>query len=141
MRLVLGLFKGIVIGGLLGMAAYKLNWTGGLHWLTYGMVGFVVGLLAGRPFWAHLADKHSTIVVSILKGIVGYGIGVGLYAVVAKAWGGGSAFALMGEEARKVHDWQPILGAAIGGLYGAWVEVDDAPPAKPDQATPRAELE
>lgn len=130
MRLVLGLIKGTVIGGLLGLAAYQLGWTGGLHWLTYGLVGFMVGLLVGRPIWSHLIDKNSTVVVSVVKGIVGYGIGVGVYALVAKAWGGGSEFQLMGEGERVLYDWQPLFGAIVGAIYGAWVEVDDAPPAE-----------
>jgi hypothetical protein len=134
-RLVLGLIKGTVIGGLLGLAAYQLGWTGGLHWLTYGLVGFMVGLLVGRPIWSHLIDKNSTVVVSVLKGIVGYGIGIGIYALVAKAWGGGGDFQLMGEGERVIYDWQPLFGAIVGAIYGAWVEVDDAPPAEPKAKT------
>lgn len=129
MRLILGLIKGTIVGGLVGLGAYVLGKSGAWHWITYGLVGFMVGLLVGRPIWSHLMDKSSTVVVSVLKGIVGYGFGVGLYAVIAKVWGGMDIdFA---GNVRNLYDWQPVLGAAIGGLYGAWVEVDDAP-AKPD---------
>jgi hypothetical protein len=133
-RLVLGLIKGTVIGGLLGLAAYQLGLTGGLHWLTYGLVGFMVGLLVGRPIWSHLIDKNSTVVVSVVKGIVGYGVGVGIYALVAKAWGPEGTFHLMGEDARVLYDWQPLFGAIVGAVYGGWVEVDDAPSAAAQEA-------
>jgi hypothetical protein len=43
--------------------------------------------------------------------------------------------ALMGET-RNLYDWQPLMGAMIGAVYGAWVEVDDAP--EPKAALPPA---
>lgn len=130
LRLLLGLLKGAVIGAAVGMGAYALDLRGGFNWVTYGLVGAVVGLLVGRPIWSHLRDRSSTIVVSVLKAIVGVAIGVGLYALVAKGWGG---FDLSFEgETRNVIDWQPLLGAAIGAIYGAWVELDDAPPPPRD---------
>lgn len=137
MRLILGLIKGIIVGGLVGLGAYTLGWQGGWNWITYGLVGFGVGLLVGRPFWSHLLDKNSTVVVSVLKGLVGYGVGVGLYAVVAMVWGG-MELELMGES-RNLYNWPPLLGAAIGGLYGVWVEVDDAPAKKEAKALPAAD--
>ncbi len=127
LRLVLGLLKGGIIGAVVGFGANTLSWTGGFHWLTYGLVGALVGLFVGRPVWSHLMDKSSTVVVSVIKAVVGYGIGVGLFAIVAKAWGG---FDLsISGETHNVYDWQYVLGAAIGALYGAFVELDDAVPA------------
>jgi hypothetical protein len=133
LRLLLGLVKGLVIGGAVGYGAYYLDLGGGFHWITYGMVGALVGLLVGRPFWSHLFDKSSTTWTAILKGIFGFGVGAGLYALVAKAWGG-FHLELM-EESRLVQDWQFVLGGAIGALYGAFVEVDDAPARSQKQAT------
>ncbi len=103
-----------------------------MNWLSYGLVGAAVGLLVGKPFWAHLRAKGGTIFTPILKTIFGYGIAVGIYALVAKVWGG---FDLeIAEETRNVYDWQYIMAPAIGALYGAFVELDDAsdaaPPAK-----------
>jgi len=131
LRLILGLFKGAVIGGAVGFGAYGIGLTGGFNWVTYGLVGVMVGLLVGRPIWSHLMDKKSTAVVSILKAVVGYGVCVGIYAIVAKAWGG---FDLtIADETRNLYNWQYILGAGIGAIYGAWVELDDAPPAEKKQ--------
>jgi hypothetical protein len=102
---------------------------GGLNWLTFALVGVMVGFLVGQPIWTHLRDRSSTIFTPILKAIVGGAIAVGMYAIVAKAWGG---FDLsIADETRRIYDWQHIMGAAIGGLYGAFVEIDDAADAPP----------
>lgn len=127
-RLLLGLVKGAVVGGGIGYGAYAAGMDGAFHWLTYGIIGAAVGLLVGRPIWSHLLDKQSTMVTSVLKAVFGYGIGVGIYAIVAHAWGG---FDLaIADETRNVYDWQYIFGGVVGALYGAFVEVDDAPPAE-----------
>jgi hypothetical protein len=128
LRLLLGLLKGGIIGGGVGYGAYALGLGGGFHWITYGVVGALVGLLVGRPIWSHLLDKGSTSWTAIIKGMFGFGVGVGLYALAAKVWGGFD-LSLM-DETRLTHDWQFVMGGAIGALYGAFVEVDDAPAPK-----------
>ncbi|MEZ4368527.1 MAG: hypothetical protein R2939_19945 [Kofleriaceae bacterium] len=139
LKLLLGILKGAVLGGAIGLGAYQLGLDGGMHWVTYGVVGAVVGLLVGKPLWRLLADKHATSATGILKAIVGFGVGVGIYALVAKAWGG---FRLtLSDETRWIHDWQPILGAAIGALWGGFVELDDAiddPKGKPARPAGKA---
>jgi hypothetical protein len=128
-RLFLGLLKGAVLGAALGFGAEQIGLEGGWGYLVYGLVGFVVGLLVGRPFWAHLADRGSTVWTSVLKGLVGFGAGAGLYAI-AKAVH--PAITIAGQT-HALADWTYLFGALVGGVYGAWVEVDDAPP-KPDDA-------
>jgi len=125
-RLLLGLLKGAVIGGALGYGAFALGLSGAMHWITYGVVGALVGLFVGRPVWSHLLDPKSTLWTAALKGIFGFGVGVGLYALVAKVWGGFS-FAI-GDESRVLTDWQFVFGGGIGALYGAFIELDDAAP-------------
>jgi hypothetical protein len=127
-RILFGLVKGAVLGGAIGYGAYALGLTGILHWVTYAVIGAVVGLLVGRPIWRHLLDKSSTLWTAWLKAIFGAGVAVGLYALVARVWGGFD-LALLGET-RKVQDWPFVLGGAIGALYGAFVELDDPPPPK-----------
>jgi hypothetical protein len=123
-KLLVGFLKGAVVGGAIGYGAYALGQATGFGnpWLTYGIVGVMVGLLVGRPLWAMIRDQNATTVVSVLKAAFGFGVGCGLYAIVAKAWapaplvvGGYDAFS-----------WPPILGGAIGAIYGAFVELDDA---------------
>jgi hypothetical protein len=137
-KLFIGILKGSVLGGLLGYGAYALRLEDSmLAWLLYGAVGALVGLVVGRPIWSVIADKNATSFASILKALVGVGIGVGLYAL-ARKFGGGVELTLLGET-RSLPAWQPIMGAAIGGVWGGVIELDDAfddPPQKPKQLKP-----
>jgi hypothetical protein len=121
-KLLVGILKGAIIGGAVGYGAYALELTGGFNWLTYGVIGLLVGLLVGRPVWSLIKDKNATNVIAILKAAFGFGVGCGLYAIVAKAWGGG--YLMVG--GYNAFDWQPTLGGAIGAIYGGFVELDDA---------------
>jgi hypothetical protein len=125
MRLIIGLVKGAIIGGALGYAAYHFGLSGTWSWLLYGVVGALVGFWVGRPIWSHLADKQSTIWTSIMKAVFGFGVGVGVWALAAKAVG--DPVLALGGESRTLTGWQPIFGAMVGALYGAWVEIDDPP--------------
>ncbi len=132
-RLLLGLIKGAALGAAVGYGAYALGLGDSLGWLIYGLVGVVVGLLVGRPFWSHLRDKGSTIWVSIIKALFGFAVGAGLGALAGRLDIALDITAL--GETRAILDWPFIVGGAIGGLYGAWVEVDDSPAkAKKQQA-------
>lgn len=130
LRLIIGLVKGIVVGGAVGYGAYAAGLDGSFHWVTYGAVGALVGLIAGRPVWSHLRDRSSTVWTAVIKAIFGCGVAVGLYALVAKAWGGFElAIPQLEAGPRLIQDWPFVLGAGIGGLFGAFTEWDDAPPA------------
>jgi hypothetical protein len=123
-KLLVGFLKGAVIGGGIGYGAYAL-WQAtdfGNAWLTFGLVGALVGLLVGKPIWSLLRDKDSTTVVALLKAAFGFGIGCGLYALLAKVWNP-SEFNIGGQN---VFTWQPSVGGAIGAVYGAFVELDDS---------------
>ncbi len=128
LRLLLGLLKGAVVGAALGFAADQIGLGGGWGYVIYGIVGFAVGLLVGRPVWSHILDKGSTIWTSILKGLMGFGVGAGLFAVGHKLLGD-PVIAVAGQ-ARPLTGWTYVFGGLVGALYGAFVEVDDAPPAK-----------
>jgi hypothetical protein len=131
LRFFIGLLKGGILGGAVGYGAFTLGLEGGMHWVTYGVIGALVGLLVGKPFWVHLRERGSTVVTPIIKAVFGYGMTVGIYALVAKAWGG---FDLeIAEETRRIYDWQYIMGAFVGGLYGGFVQVDDSPESSTDK--------
>ena len=123
-KLLVGLLKGAVIGGGVGYGAYALEQSTHFNnaWLTYGVIGALVGLFVGRPLWSLIKDKNSTTWVAILKGAFGFGVGCGLYALVAKAINPSWVVA----EGIDVFAWPPILGGAIGAVYGGFVELDDA---------------
>ena len=124
-KLVVGILKGAVIGGAIGYGAYALSGATGFAnpWLTYGVVGALVGLIAGRPIWSLIRDKNATTWVSILKAAFGFGVGCGLYAIVAKVWNPTAELLLAGQN---VFTWPVTLGGAIGAVYGGFVELDDA---------------
>jgi hypothetical protein len=125
LKLLVGILKGAVIGGALGYGAFALaDATGfGNPWLTYGLIGAIVGLFVGKPIWSLIRSKESTTWIAVLKSLFGFGLGCGLYAIVAKAWGGSWYIAAVGQD---VLAWPPTLGGAIGAVYGGFVELDDA---------------
>ena len=124
-KLVVGILKGAVIGGAVGYGAYALNNATGFAnpWLTYGAIGAIVGLIAGRSLWSLIRDKNATTWVAILKAAFGFGVGCGLYAIIAKAWHPTAQILLAGEN---IFTWPVTLGGAIGAVYGGFVELDDA---------------
>lgn len=123
-KLLVGILKGAVIGGALGYGADALAQKTGFDnpWIVYGLIGAIVGLFVGRPIWSLIRDKNATSWISILKAVFGFAIGCGLYAIVAKAWNPTLAIAGIAN----VFAWAPTLGGAIGGVYGGFVELDDA---------------
>lgn len=139
-KLLVGILKGAVIGGALGYGAYALAQATDFAnpWLTFGLIGAFVGLFVGKPIWSLIRDKESTSVIAILKAAFGFGIGCGLYALVARVWG--PTLEIGGFN---VFTWQPTLGGAIGAIYGGFVELDDAigddkSPKSPKKDAPKA---
>ena len=125
-KLLVGLLKGAVIGGGIGYGAYALAGATGFSnaWLTFGVVGMLVGLLVGRPLWALIKDKSATSWIGVLKAAFGFGVGCGLYALIAKAWGPSNDVLKIADHGMFV--WPPFLGGIIGAMYGGFVEIDDA---------------
>lgn len=121
-KLLVGILKGAVIGAGLGYGAFAIGMDSAVPWLTYALIGAVVGLFVGKPIWSLIRDQGSTTWIAVLKSIVGFGIGVGLYALVAHAWDP-SPQIVSGYD---IFRWGPTLGGAIGAVYGGFVELDDA---------------
>lgn len=133
-KLLVGILKGAVIGAALGYGAYAIGLDSAVPWLTYALIGVVVGLFVGKPIWSLIRDERSTLWVAVLKSVVGFGIGVGLYALISKAWNPAPQMV----SGFDVFRWGPTLGGAIGAIYGGFVELDDAigdppPSAKKEQ--------
>jgi hypothetical protein len=125
LKLLVGILKGAVIGGALGYGAFALGQATGFGnpWLTYGLIGAIVGLFVGKPIWSLIRSKESTTWIAVLKAVFGFGLGCGLYAIVAKVWGGSWYIEALAQD---VFAWPPTLGGAIGAVYGGFVELDDA---------------
>ena len=127
-KLLVGLLKGVVIGGAIGYGAYALSDATGFDnaWLTYGVIGMAVGLLVGRPLWSLIKDKSATTWAGVLKAAFGFGIGCGLYAIISRVWNPSAVNVMVGDRELNIFTWPVTLGGAIGALYGAFVELDDA---------------
>ncbi len=131
-KLLVGILKGLVVGGALGYGAYALGNAAHFYnpWLTFGVIGAVIGLVVGRPIWSLIKDKDQTNWIAVIKAAFGFGIGCGLYALIAKVWSP-SAWVIAGFG--DVFSHPASVGGAIGAVYGGFVELDDAigdPPKK-----------
>ena len=123
MKLLVGILKGAVIGAALGYGAHALGQATGFGnpWLTFGLIGVFVGMFVGKPIWSLIRDKNATIWITVIKSVVGLGIGIGLYALVTRVIS--PTWMISGYN---VFTWSPTLGGAIGAVYGGFVELDDA---------------
>jgi len=84
-RLIIGIIKGLCVGGLLGFGLFKLGivaFVSPWGWLAYvaaAITGIVIGLIAGKPIWA----KDARIEAGV-KAVVGALLGAGLMFGVQK---------------------------------------------------------
>ncbi len=127
-RALLGLIKGLLVGGGVGYALLQLGLSTGLFaYLACGLVGATVGLVCGRAPW-----RAETIWTPVLKMVFGFGVSVGLYALGSRYLPGhdltlarllpahlpdGLGGLALGSG--------PVLAPAIGVVYGTFVEIDD----------------
>ena len=123
-RVLLGLLKGLIVGGALGYVATRLGVTAGpLAFATYALVGFVVGLVGGKAIW-----RQPTLWTPALKGVFGALVCVGLYWLGSKFLGG---LKLELPAALNVPSDLPVvqvplvLAPILATVYGIFVEVDD----------------
>jgi hypothetical protein len=132
-RVLLGIIKGGVVGAAVGFAATRVGFgTGAAAWLVYGLIGFLVGIVCGKAIW-----RHDTLVTPLLKGIVGFGLGAGLYWLAGKTLSGVPApftTPYFGHN-DKISAIPLLLGPAIGILYGIFIEVDDGERKKAAEAS------
>ncbi len=123
LRVFLGIVKGGLVGGLLGLVATKLGLAAGVAaWGLYGVVGLLVGVVCGTPVW-----HQATLWTPLVKGIFGAGIAMGLFWLARKVLGEmpvpvASPLWATGQRLAAV---PALLAPAIGIVYGVFVEVDD----------------
>lgn len=123
-KLFVGILKGLVIGGALGFGAHALGQSAGFYspWLTFGVIGALCGLLVGKPIWRLVKDAEQTSWIGVIKAAFGFGVGCGLYALLAKVWGPSP---LLIDGFGDVFAHPATVGGAIGAIYGGFVELDD----------------
>jgi hypothetical protein len=132
-RALLGLLKGALIGGAIGYCLLKLgNPSGVLVYLCCGIVGAVVGLLCGRAPW-----NAETVWTPILKVLIGFGVGAGLYAL-GHRFAPAMSLSIQGFAAPTSLRSGATLAPLIGMLYGLFVEVDDGASNPPSKGRPKA---
>jgi hypothetical protein len=123
LRLLLGILKGALVGGAVGFGAWKAGLGGGVTgWLVYGAIGFLVGIVCGKPLW-----RQETLWTPVLKGLFGVLIALGLTWIGRKFLGG---FSLplpqsLGLPEGPVVSTPVLFGPLVGIVYGIFVEVDD----------------
>ena len=119
-RVILGLVKGLLVGGGVGYLLLYLgvDSVGVRAYAACALVGALVGVIAGRPPW-----RAETIWTPVVKALFGGVVGAGLCFV-------GSflpekklpSIANLGELPLR---GAAFLSAAVGVIYGIFVEVDD----------------
>jgi len=138
-RVLLGLVKGGMVGAAVGFAASRVGLgAGATAWLVYGVLGFLVGLVCGKPPW-----RQETVWTSVVKGVIGLAVCMGLFWVSRKVFGGMHVPAQLAApfgvtEGQALVSVPALLSPLIGIVYGVFVEVDDggkSAPAGKGQAT------
>lgn len=135
-RLILGLVKGLAIGGALGAAVFfgltHLHGLAGLGaYALYALVGALAGVLAGKAFWVKGAW-----VESLLKGLFGVAVGCGLYALASRFLGGVDVPALVqGSVDMKLASHPLLMAPGIASIYAMLVELDNTGEAEPEPSS------
>ncbi len=136
LRVFLGLIKGGIVGVAVGYGAQRMGLgAGGSAWLVYGAVGFLAGLVCGKPPW-----RQETLWTSIIKGVFGLAVCVGLYWVAQRTLGSvkvpGALLGPLGiADGQKLTAVPAVLAPVIAVVYGIFVEVDDGGQAKDAKAS------
>jgi hypothetical protein len=137
-RLIVGIMKGLVVGGLVGFAILKLGFAVMPGWLAYvaaAISGVLIGLIAGKPIWAKDAKIEAG-----MKAAVGAFLGAGLM-FAARKWLtmplpslpealGGAQIAAAAKEtglAVTLGQFSMTSLAAIAALLGGFYDADNTP--------------
>lgn len=136
-RLLIGIVKGLIVGGLIGFGLAKLGFVAPgavIAYLAAGVTGVLVGLVAGKPIWAKDAKVEAG-----TKALVGALLGTGLM-FAARRWLTfpvpvplgelGGANLSLGEAANSggtVGGLAITSLAAIAALLGGFYEADNTP--------------
>lgn len=124
-RLLIGIVKGLVVGGLLGFALVKLGMPMPGALVAYpaaAVTGIVIGLIAGKPIWAPDAKIEAG-----AKAIVGALLGVGLMAAARQWLMFPLPFALgdLASEGTAFGGFAMTSLAAIAALLGGFYDADN----------------
>ena len=139
LRIPLGVLKGGIVGGLLGVGLWALFRSGAptfLEYVLYALVGAFAGIVCGQPPW-----RKGAWLASILKGVVGMGIGIGLYILSSKFFDPVIPIALFAPGHQNLTDEYFVFGPVVGAIYGVLVEIDDGGSSAAEKPAPARETE
>ena len=121
LRVILGLVKGLVVGGGVGYLLVRLGGDDGglLAYAACAVVGALVGVIAGRAPW-----RAETIWTPVVKALVGGLVGAGLCFLGRRFLPEASLPSIAGLTALPLRG-ASVLATAVGVIYGIFVEVDD----------------
>ncbi len=142
-RLIVGILKGLVVGGLIGFALLKVGpglFVGGWAILAYiaaAVTGIVVGLIAGKPIWAKDAKIEAG-----MKAFVGALLGAGLMFGLRKfapplADSVPAAFGVMTKDPQTLATFPVTALALVAAVLGGFYEADNTP--SPESSAKAAE--
>ena len=139
-RLLFGLLKGLIVGGLLGFVAAKAGLAAPVAAIAYlgaAVSGVLVGLVAGKPIWAKDAKIEAG-----MKAIVGALLGAGLMWAV-RHWLGSVALPFsLGAITNNAEGVTGTVGnlaltsfAIVAAVLGGFYDADNTPSAEGDKPT------
>ena len=137
-RLLIGIVKGLVVGGLLGFALVKLGLGlpgAVIAYIAAAFMGVIIGLIAGKPIWAKDAKIEAG-----TKAAVGALLAIGLMAA-ARTW----LLVPLPPLGTLVPDGATLGGfamtslAAVAALLGGFYDADNNAAAEGEQAPAAAE--
>ncbi len=143
-RLLVGIVKGLIVGGLIGFALIKIGAGTTLGavvaYIAAAVTGVLIGLIAGKPIWAKDAKIEAG-----MKAFVGALLGAGLMYAARRWLTVPIPLELRGlTEANNVLGYHPmtslaLIAAVLGGFYDADNtpepgESSEAATSKPAQA-------
>jgi hypothetical protein len=131
-RLLIGMLKGLILGGGMAVGLYMLAHIGSVSgfwgYLLYGVLGAITGVVAGKPLW-----KPGAWIEALLRGVFGIAVGCGLYALGAVVLTGSAIdfTALLGSlpatSSTPAHLYQQplIMAPMFATLYASLIELDN----------------
>ena len=122
-RIITGLLKGGIVGAGIGYGAFVLGLGAGASgYLVYALVGFVAGIVCGKPLW-----RQETLWTPVVKGLVGAALSCLLFFGAQKLFGSFTAPlpASLGVQGVPLVHVPFVFGAFVGIVYGVLVELDD----------------
>ncbi|MDO9015729.1 MAG: hypothetical protein Q8S73_36105 [Deltaproteobacteria bacterium] len=131
-RLIIGILKGLILGGGMAVALYMLAHIGSVSgfwgYLLYGVLGAITGVVAGKPLW-----KPGAWIEALLRGVFGIAVGCGLYALGAVVLTGSAIdfTALLGSlpagasTPTQLYQQPLIMAPMFATLYASLIELDN----------------